>query len=131
MRNVQDARFRPIQAVLHQLRRENDHVYEEIGIEKMFSVGMVGVLTTGLGISTNLIRRSILLAGCLGFRGVKAEASGSFAKDAYERVGLHSAGTVKYADFEFEGKKVFAGVEDTEVTFMKKKFFQSSLKHIL
>ena len=51
--------------------------------------------------------------------------------------------SIKYADFEYEGEKVFAGVAGTdidengipdgnnEITFMKKKFFQSALKHIL
>jgi hypothetical protein len=37
-----------------------------------------------------------------------------------------------YKDYEFKGKKVFASIKgDQGVTFMKKKFFQSCLKHIL
>ena len=45
------------------IRRQNDDVYDQIGIDKMFSIGMIGVEKTGLGIATNLIRRSVLLAG--------------------------------------------------------------------
>jgi hypothetical protein len=133
LRGVEDPSYRPLQAIHYQLRRENDHIYDEIGIEKMFSIGMIGVAMKGQGVATNLIRRSILLAGCLGFRGIKTEATGKFSREAYERVGLQASGNIKYADYTFEGKKVFAGMEgvDTEITFMKKKFFQSSLKHIL
>ena len=41
--------------------------------------------------------------------------------------------SIKYSDFEFEGKKVFEGMDPkhTELAFMKKKFFQSCLKHIM
>ena len=41
--------------------------------------------------------------------------------------------SIKYADFEFEGKKVFEGMDpqDIEIAFMKKKFFQNCLKHIM
>ena len=45
------------------IRRQNADVYDQIGIDKMFSIGMIGVEKTGLGIATNLIRRSVLLAG--------------------------------------------------------------------
>ena len=124
--------YRPIQAIHHQLRRDNDHVYDEIGIDKMFSIGMVGVAMTGQGIATNLIRRSILLAGCLGFRGIKTEATGQFSLEAYERVGLLPVSSLEYNDFSYQGQKVFAGVQgEKRITFMRKKFFQSSLKHIL
>merc|ERR1712032_435818 len=81
----------------------------------------------------NLIRRSILLAGCLGFRAIKTEATGRFSKETFQRVGMQPAGSIKYDDFVFEGRKPFAGMKDgnSEITFMKKKFFQSSLRHIL
>lgn len=133
LRGVEDPKFRPIQAIHYELRRDNDHIYDEIGIEKMFSIGMIGVKTRGQGIATNLMRRSILLGGCLGFRGIKTEATSQFSQEAYERVGLQASGSIKYADWTFEGEKVFAGMAggNTEILYMKKKFFQSSLKHIL
>jgi len=135
--------YRPIQAIHHTLRRQNSHIYEEIGTDKMFSIRMIGVEveSRGQGVATNLIRRSILLAGCLGFRAIKAEATGNFGMKTFATVGMQPASSIRYADFEFEGRKIFEGIGsseadsegnlDTEITFMKKKFFQSALKHIL
>lgn len=135
LQGVEDPRYRPIQAIHHQLRRQNRPIYDEIGTDKMFSIRMVGVEieSRGQGVATNLIRRSILLAGCLGFRAIKAEATGSFGKETFSKVGMLPGSTIKYDDFTYEGEKVFAGMEngETEITFMKKKFFQSALKHIL
>jgi len=132
---VLDPAYRPIQAIRHQLRRQNRHIYDEIGTDKMFSIRMVGVEpeSRGQGVATNLIRRSILLAGCLGFRGIKAEATGRFSRETFERVGMLPGSSIKYADFTYQGEKVFEGLskDDKEITFMKKKFFQSALKHIL
>merc|ERR1711971_19235 len=98
---VEDKSFQPIQAIQHQLRHENGHIFEEIGTNKMFSI--------------------------------KTEATGRFSKETFQRVGMQPAGSIKYDDFVFEGKKPFAGMKDgnSEITFMKKKFFQSSLTHIL
>merc|ERR1712013_846076 len=114
----------------HQLRHENEHIFEEIGTNKMFSIKMIGIgeEDRGQGVATNLIRRSILLAGCLGFRAIKTEATGRFSKETIQRVGMQPAGSIKYDDFVFDGKKPFAGMKDgnSEITFMKKKFFQSS-----
>jgi len=135
LEGVEDPNYRPIQAIRHMLRRQNSHIYDEIGTEKMFSIRMVGVEpeNRGQGVATNLIRRSILLAGCLGFRAIKAEATGRFSKETFEKVGMIPGSSIKYADFTYEGEKVFEGLskEDKEITFMKKKFFQSALKHIL
>ena len=132
---LEDPRYRPIQAIHHQLRRESSHIYQEIGTHKLFEIGMIGVEveSRGQGVATNLIRRSILLAGCLGFEAIKAEPTGKFGREAFATVGMLPAGAVRYDDFTFEGEKVFAGLakSDTEITFMKKKFFQSALKHIL
>jgi len=132
---IEDPKFRPIHGIKYQLRKENDSVYDEIGIQKMFNIGMIGVEPMGLGcgIATNLMRRSILLAGCLGFRGIKTEATSRSSKEMFETVGLQASGSINYKDWTFEGAKPFAGMEgeSTDIYFMKKKFFQSSLKHIL
>ena len=66
---------------------------------------MVGVENSkrGMGVATELIRRlemiyffsldiphvhrSILLAGCMGFSGIKTEATGNFSRIAFEAVG--------------------------------------------
>lgn len=131
----QDPSYRPIMAIHHQLRQDNRHIYDELSTDKFFSIRMIGVENSqrGMGVATELIRRSILLAGCMGFQGIKTEATGTFSKTAFETVGLLSASSIKYDDFEFEGQKVFSGMDgdNNEVTFMKKKFFQSCLNHII
>ena len=133
LKEIEDSQYKPIRAIHHQIRRQNGDVFDQIGIEKMFSIGMIGVETTGLGIATNLIRRSVLLAGCLGFRGIKTEASGAFSREAFERVGFQAGSSINYDTFDFYGERVFQGLKSgySEITFMQKKFFQSSLKHIL
>ena len=111
--------------------------------------------------------RSILFAGCLGFQGIKTEATGNFSKEsrqcekencvfstsiyanafrnlvffdidtlrkfAFSTVGLLPTNSIKYEDFMYEGNKVFSGMgpENQEITFMRKKFFQSSLNYII
>merc|ERR1712172_334708 len=40
---VEDKSFQPIQAIQHQLRHENGHIFEEIGTNKMFSIKMIGI----------------------------------------------------------------------------------------
>jgi len=132
--DVIDPKYKPLAAIHHELRQKNRHIYQELGTEKFFSIRMIGVENSqrGMGVATELIRRSILLGGCLGFQGIKTEASGQFSRIAFEAVGLLPTNSIKYGDFEFEGKKVFSGMtEDTEITFMRKKFFQSCLKHII
>merc|ERR1711997_297617 len=106
-------------------RQQNKYIYDELQTDKFFSIRM--------GVATELIRRSILFAGCLGFQGIKTEATGNFPKFAFSTVGLLPTNSIKYEDFEFEGKKVFSGmgVENPEITFMRKKFFQSSLNYII
>jgi len=132
--DVVDPQYKPLAAIHHELRMKNRHIYPEIGTEKFFSIRMVGVENSqrGMGVATELIRRSILLGGCLGYSGIKTEATGNFSRIAFEAVGLLPTNSIKYEDFEYEGKKVFSGMTgDTEITFMRKKFFQSCLKHII
>jgi len=135
LEGIEDPRYRPIQAIHHTLRIQNKHVYQNMVIDKLFDIGMIGVRvdSRGQGVATNLIRRSILLAGCLGFQGIKTEATGKFSREVMERVGMLPSSSVRYDDFTYEGKKVFSGIadEEIEITFMTKKFFQSALKHIL
>lgn len=132
---ISDPEYKPLAAIHHQLRLNNEHVYRELGTDKFFSIQMVGVENSqrGMGVATELIRRSILLAGCLGFSGIKTEASGNFSRIAFEAVGLIPSHSISYKDFEYEGKKILADMDsgDTEITFMRKKFFQSCLTHII
>merc|ERR1711971_1226508 len=57
-----DPAYRPIVAIHHQLRQQNKYIYEELQTDKFFSIRMVGVENSkrGMGVATELIRRSIL-----------------------------------------------------------------------
>jgi len=137
MNEVKDPKYKPLVAIHHQLRLQNTHVYEEVGTDKFFSIRMVGVdpKQRGKGVATDLIRRSVLLAGSLGYVGIKTEATGNFSKRAFQTIGLMPTSSIKYSDFLYNDKPVLEGVVnykgDTEIVYMKKKFFQSALRHIL
>ena len=102
------------------------------------------------GVATDLIRRSVLLAGTMGFTGLMTEATGAFSQKAFRRLGMVKTRCVRkiksprrlyfdlfssivYRDFEYEGEKPFEEMNPVhpELAMMKKKFFQSCLKHIL
>merc|ERR1712183_261950 len=99
----------------------------EIDTDKFFSIRMVGVENSqrGMGVATELIRRSILLAGCMGFTGIMTEATGKFSQKAFSTIHMLKANSIVYRDFEYEGKKVFEDMDPIhqEIAFMKKKFF--------
>lgn len=130
-----DPDFRPYLAVHKELRLKNLDLFDELKTEKLFNISMVGVDPSmrGLGLATDLIRRSVLLAGTMGYTGIMTEATGSFSQRAFATIGMMKTNSVEYQGFEFEGKKVFRGMDrrHPEITMMKKKFFQSCLKHIM
>jgi len=133
--NVLDPAYKPYLAIHRELRSKNTHIFDEMKTDKFFCISMVGVDPSfrGKGVATDLIRRSVLLAGVLGFTGVMTEATGRYSQKAFRTIGMLKVNAVEYRDFEFEGKKPFEdmGEVHTDIAFMKKKFFQSCLKHIL
>jgi len=134
LKEVQEEEYKPYVAIHHLLRLQSRHVYEEIGTDKFFSLRMVAVSRDerGQGLATDIIRRSVLLAGSLGFQGIKTEATGRWSKSAFSKIGLLPSSSIKYDEFEWQGKKALEGIkDDDEITFLRKKFFQSALKHIL
>ena len=74
----------------------------------------------GLGLCSDLISRSLLLARALGFKAAKAEATGDISRKAFLSLGFSEVAEVKYTSFEFEGERVFSGVEHVGCTFMVK-----------
>lgn len=133
-RNFQDPKARIISAIRQEIHNKGVRIFEEIGTDNMFGIKMVGVDPSlrGKGMSTDIIRRSILLAGCLGFEGLKAEATAGYAQAAFLTIGFTPVVEIIYEDFEYEGNKVFAGIEgERSLILFQKKFFQSCLKHIV
>jgi len=135
MEETVDPAYKPFLAIHKAIRENNLGVFDELKANKMFNVSMVGVDPSyrGKGVATDLIRRSILLAGCMGFTGIMTEATGKFSQKAFSTIHMLKTNSILYRDFEFEGKKVFEDMDPVhpEIAFMKKKFFQSCLKHIL
>lgn len=130
----QDPKARPLAAIRQEARQQSVRIFEEMNTDRVFGIKMVATDPSlrGLGMSTDIIRRSILLAGCLGFQGLKAEATAYYAQKAFQTIGFHPVVEINYSDFEFEGEKVFAGIEgETSLILFQKKFFQSCLTHIV
>jgi len=129
-----DPSVRPLVAIRQTTHNMGVKIFEEVGTDVMFGIKMVGIdpSLAGKGMSTDIIRRSILLAGCLGYTGLKAEATTSHAQAAFLTIGFTPVAEVQYKDFEYHGDKVFAGVEgENSLVLFQKKFFQSCLRHIV
>ena len=76
----------------------------------------------GLGHATDLVERSVKLAACLGFKGCKTEATGTYSRKAFVKSGFDLVAEVRYDQFEVEGKRPFTGIKGHEgVAFMAKK----------
>ena len=87
-----DQNYRPFLAVHRELRARNVQLFDELKTEKLFNISMVAVDPDmrGKGVATDLIRRSVLLAGTLGFSGIMTEATGSVSKRMFATVGMQS-----------------------------------------
>ena len=75
---VEDPRYRPVQAIHHTLRRQNSHIYAEIGTDKMFSIRMIGVEVSsrGQGVATKPKSvKSTILAGTVKYVGENYQKS--------------------------------------------------------
>jgi len=65
----------------------------------------------GLGLATDLARRAILLARCLGYRGCKAEATGAYSRKIFAKLGLVEEVLVPYGSFTLEGSRPFQCIQ--------------------
>ena len=74
----------------------------------------------GLGLCSDILARSLMLARALGFKAAKAEATGDISKKAFLALGFTQVAEVKYAEYEFQGQPVFGGVEHQGCAFMVK-----------
>jgi GNAT superfamily N-acetyltransferase len=87
----------------------------------MFQMIATAPEARGLGLATDLVQRSVQLAACLGFRGCKTEATGTYSRKAFQKCGFDLVADVKYAQFKIGEKTVFAGIQGHEgVAFMAK-----------
>lgn len=130
----QDPTVRPLAAIRQEAHQKGVQIFDEMNTDRLFGIKMVATDPSlrGLGMSTDIIRRSILLAGCLGFEGLKAEVTAFYAQKAFETIGFNPVVEIRYSDFEYEGQRVFAGIEEESgLILYQKKFFQTCLTHIV
>jgi len=85
-----DPKFGPIAGILHQVQQDSRAVWADHKTDKMFDIKMLAVApeARGRGLGTDLIRRSVQLASCLGFKACKTEATGDFSRKGMERAGF-------------------------------------------
>ena len=75
-----------------------------------------------LGIATDLVRRSVELASCLGYSGCKTEATSNFSRRAFANCKFGLVAHASYKGFEVDSEKVFAGIQGHDgVAFMARK----------
>ena len=100
---------------------ENKAVYTRLKFSNNLQMIATAPEARGLGLATDLVERSVQLAACLGFKGCKTEATGSYSRKAFAKCGFEVVAEVKYSQFEVAEKKVFAGIRGHEgVAFMAK-----------
>ena len=77
---LQDSPFRHHIHVLYNVNQDGGDIFEEMNADILFYIKLLTVdkLSRKHGLARELLRRSVDLAKCLGFKGIKAEATGKF-----------------------------------------------------
>ena len=66
----------------------------------------------GLGLASDLVRRSVQLAKCLGYKMCKTEATGDYSRKAFLKAGFQLVSECDYQDFTVDGEKVFQDIKN-------------------
>merc|ERR1711909_159360 len=108
-----DPRFGPLAAILFESQVRSKDVFTRMETEELFDLKCIATApgARGLGLATDLVRRSILLAKCLGYKGFKAECTGATSKYVGAKCGLVEEVMVSYSDFTHKGQKPFQGLK--------------------
>merc|ERR1712002_864731 len=118
-----DPGFIPIASILHEVQLRSGAIFTKFKADRLFDIKMIATApeARGLGLATDLVHRSVELAACLGYKGCKTEATGTYSRKAFAKCGFDLVAEVKYSKFEVEEKKVFAGIKGHDgVAFMAK-----------
>merc|ERR1719402_1667551 len=85
-----EASFGPIAAILHEAQQRGREAFEALNADVLFDLKMVATApeSRGMGLATDLLQRSVMLAKCLGYKGVKSEATGNYSRKALVKCGL-------------------------------------------
>ena len=80
-----DNKFRHIITILHKLNHKAPGIYEQLGTDLLFDIKMVTTDKNNrkAGLGTELLKRSVELAGRLGYKACKTEATGKYNFSIY------------------------------------------------
>jgi len=119
-----DETFYPTAAILHDVQIKGKDFFYKNGFTTAFHLKMLSVSpqVRGMGIANDLVRRSVDLARCLGYKMCITEATGNYSRKAFVKAGFEIAAECKYSDYKFEGKTVFSGITDHQGTAFMVKF---------
>jgi len=118
-----DSSFVPIASILYDVQLQSKDIFTKFQVDRLFDIKMIATApeARGLGLATDLVRRSVQLAACLGYRGCKTEATGNYSRKAFIKSGFEVVAEVKYKEFKVEDRMVFSGIEEHQgVAFMAK-----------
>ena len=106
--------FLPIGQALMTVDQQYEAKRPDLKVGEALDLWMLGVDAERFGqrgIGTRLIQLSTDLAKQQGFRRCVAECTGHYSQAAAQRSGFQEAARLAYADFLFEGQRVFANVQ--------------------
>ncbi len=105
-------RYAPAHVMLEQLRKPLfAPALPQVG--EICHIGLLGTLPAWrrLGLGSSLIEAAAVRAAGMGFKVMVAECSSPASVRCHERCGFKPAGEISYGDFEFQGRRPFAGLE--------------------
>ncbi len=109
-------KFYPIMALLESLNKKFKAQYDGKKGEMLHQF-MIGVLKSSFGrnVAFNITSENNRLAQLLNFSGSILEATGSISQHlVLNKMGYKEIGDVLYSDFEFEGKRIFGTITESE-----------------
>lgn len=126
LQKYKDSSFRQIVHVLYNVNRDGGDIFGEMDSNILFDIKMIAADKHNRkgGLATDLLRRSVDLAKCLGFKGIKTEATGLYSRKAFQRIGFEVKAECIYEDFvTLDGEKIFIDAKEPHrcTTLMTKK----------
>jgi len=70
--------------VLYNVNKDANEIYDQIGAKTLFDIKILATDKNNRrgGLGSDLLKRSVALGKCLGFKGAKAEATGMKIKES-------------------------------------------------
>lgn len=108
-----DPAFVPIALILHECQQRAREAFEAIDSDVIFyaKIGTITQEARGLGLANDLGQRLLMLAKCLGYKGIYGEVTNTYSWKAAEMNGMQVASVVRYDEFNLDGRKVFSGID--------------------